>query len=407
MNTSFQQIQSAKISISIADEQDREIIYRMRYEVYSHELGQHAENKEGRITDKLDTINVYIVAKVGEEIAGFVSVTPPNEVGYSIDKYFKREELPLTFDEGLYEARILTVSETWRRSRVAALLMYAALRFVQTHGGKTVIGIGRLEVLDMYKQVGFHTLQKQVRAGRVTFELIAANVEEDRSQFMRLIADLEKHTEWNLKGIGFHKTDMVYHGGAFFEAIGEEFDCLERKTEVISADVLDAWFDPAPRVIHALAEYLPWILRTSPPTGCEGMRRVIARSRGVSENNISPGAGSSDLIFLALRHWLNPGSRVLILDPMYGEYAHVLEKITGCEVERLNLSENQNYRVSPQELAVQLRRGYDWVVLVNPNSPTGQHISREALENILKAAPSSSRFWIDETYVEYSVWQNP
>lgn len=121
MNTSFQQLQSTKISISIADEQDREIIYRMRYEVYSRELGQHAENSEERLTDNLDMVNVYIVAKVGEEIAGFVSVTPPNEVGYSIDKYFKREELPLTFDEGLYEARILTVSETWRRSRVAAL----------------------------------------------------------------------------------------------------------------------------------------------------------------------------------------------------------------------------------------------------------------------------------------------
>jgi histidinol-phosphate/aromatic aminotransferase/cobyric acid decarboxylase-like protein len=402
MNTSLARTQPTRISICFADEQDREVIYKMRHDVYARELGQHAENIEGRLTDQLDTINVYIVAKVGEEIAGFVSVTPPNEVGYSIDKYFKREDLPLIFDGGLYETRILTVSDAWRSSRIAALLMYAALRYIQSVGGKTIVGIGRLEVLEMYKHAGFHSLQKQVRSGKVTFELIKVKVEDDRSQLIELIKELEKHVEWDLDGISFYKSDPVYHGGAFFAAIGEEFDCLEGKEAVISADVLDAWFDPAPAVTSALTKYLPWILRTSPPTGCEGMRRVIARSRGVSEHNILPGAGSSDLIFLALRHWLTSQSRVLILDPMYGEYAHVLEKITGCRVDRLDLSLNVNYSVEPRELADQLKRGYDWVILVNPNSPTGQHIPRETLEEILESASSGTRFWIDETYVEYA-----
>ncbi|HSL29513.1 MAG TPA: aminotransferase class I/II-fold pyridoxal phosphate-dependent enzyme, partial [Anaerolineales bacterium] len=402
MNIPLYHAQPTKFSITFADELDREVIYRMRHEVYARELGQHAENKEGRITDKLDMINTYIVAKIGEEIAGFVSITPPNEVGYSIDKYFTRDELPFRFDKELYETRILTVAKSWRNSRVAALLMYAALRYIQSVGGRTVVGIGRLEILELYKHAGFRSLQKQVRAGQVTFELIVANVEEDYSQFTPLIADLEKHTEWNLSGIRFHQTDLVYHGGAFFEAIGDEFDCLERKAEVINADVLDAWFDPAPQVTEALTQHLPWILRTSPPTGCEGMRRVIAHSRGVHENNVLPGAGSSDLIFLALRHWLTAQSRVLILDPMYGEYAHVLEKIIGCAIERLSLAKQNNYAISPHDLKAQLQRGYDWVILVNPNSPTGQHVPKETLEGILKVAPPSTYFWIDETYVEYA-----
>ena len=262
MNLPAQPTPLRRFSISLADEQDRETIYAMRHEVYARELGQHVENDHGRITDKLDGINVYIVAKVGEEIAGFVSVTPPNEVGYSIDKYFSRNELPFRFDQELYETRILTVAKSWRSSRAAALLMYAALRYIQSVGGKTVVGIGRLEVLEMYKHAGFRSLQQQVRAGKVTFELIVADVEDDRSQFMPLIADLEKYADWNLDGVSFYKTIPVYHGGAFFEAIGEEFDRLERKDQVINADVLDAWFDPAPRVVEALREDLPWILRT-------------------------------------------------------------------------------------------------------------------------------------------------
>lgn len=392
---------NTKISLSLANEQDREIIYAIRHQVYAHELGQHVENIENRLTDKLDAINVYLVAKTTDEVVGFVSITPPNQIGYSIDKYFAREDLPLLFDDGLFEARLLTVTDSWRNGRIAALLMYGALRYVEACGGRTVVGIGRLEVLDMYKHAGFHSLQKQVRSGQVTFELIVTEIQADRSKLQKLIIDLEKHVDWALDDISFYRNQIAYHGGAFFEAIGEEFNDLQKKDSIISADVLDAWFDPAPNVISKLTADLPWALRTSPPTHSEGLRRVIAQSRGVHESNILPGAGSSDLIFLGLRQWLRPVSRALILDPMYGEYAHVLERIIGCQVERLTLSETNHYRVEPQHLMDCLKNNYDWVILVNPNSPTGQHLDREILQEVIRSAPASTHFWIDETYIEY------
>src|SRR5437867_6190790 len=67
------------------------------------------------------------------------------------------------------------------------------------------------------------------------------------------------------------------------------------------ADVLDAWFPPAPGVVAALERDLPFFLRTSPRTGCEGVVRTIAQTRGVDPGCILSGAGSSDLIFQALR----------------------------------------------------------------------------------------------------------
>jgi len=143
------------------------------------------------------------------------------------------------------------------------------------------------------------------------------------------------------------RTPVCYHGGAFFEAVGEEFDALERLSTVISADVLDAWFPPAPSVVEAIQHHLPLLLRTSPPTSCAGLVRAIARARGVEPANILAGGGSSDLIFLALTRWLNSSSRVLILDPMYGEYAHVLEQVVGCRVDRLMLSRADGYVMDP------------------------------------------------------------
>ena len=162
--------------------------------------------------------------------------------------------------------------------------------------------------------------------------------------------------------------DACYHGGAFFDAIGREFDHLDKISGVINADVLDAWFPPSPRVVEFLAEHLEWSTRTAPPTASDGLTAQIARSRGVPQNSILAGAGSSDLIFLALTRWLSPSSRVLITDPGYGEYAHVVENVVGCDMTRFELRREDNYAVDLDGLETNLAAGFDLVVLVNPNN---------------------------------------
>jgi histidinol-phosphate/aromatic aminotransferase/cobyric acid decarboxylase-like protein len=108
------------------------------------------------------------------------------------------------------------------------------------------------------------------------------------------------------------------------------------------------------------------------------------------------------LIYRALRHWLTRRSHALILDPTYGEYAHVLEQVIGCTVDRLTLRADEGFRVDLSRLEAALADAYDLVVLVNPNSPTGCHIPRQELENVLRQAPKRTRIWVDETYVDYA-----
>jgi len=107
------------------------------------------------------------------------------------------------------------------------------------------------------------------------------------------------------------------------------------------------------------------------------------------------------LIYLAFRQWLSSGSRVLILDPAYGEYAHVLENVIGCRVDRMELPRSNGYAVDVEELEARIHAGYDLIVLVNPNNPTGRHIARAELERVLEALPARTRVWIDEAYLEY------
>jgi histidinol-phosphate/aromatic aminotransferase/cobyric acid decarboxylase-like protein len=397
-------IEHRKRVITEASPEVRERIYQARHAVYALEIGQHPANDDGRLSDRLDAFNRYIAVSAGDALAGFVSITPPGGPAYSIDKYFRRDELPFPVDDGLFEIRLLTVMPGHRASEVAAALMVAAFRWVEARGGTRVMAIGRREVAGMYRSLGLREAGPSVRAGAVTYDLMeatAGSLREELDRRENLVERIERTMEWSLQ-VPLRKPAACFHGGAFFEAIGADFGSLERHRSVINADVLDAWFPPAPGVLAALRDELPWLLRTSPPTGCEGLIAAIAGARGVAEASVLPGAGSSDLIFRALPRWLHRGSRALLLDPTYGEYAHVLEKVIGCTVERLRLERSAGYAVDLGKLLLMVAEGPDVVVIVNPNSPTGRGLRRDEMEVLLEAAPPRTRVWVDETYIDYT-----
>ena len=392
-----------KPCISFASLEDRRRIYQIRHDVYASELGQHHAQANGALSDALDDANHYIVAKVDGEVAGFVSVTPPSANHFSIEKYISRDELPFKLNGTTYEVRLLTVTKAHRRQYLAAVLMYAAFRWIESHGGTRIIAMGRREILELYRRAGLKPLGREIKSGAVFFELLSARVDDLRKNMVRhadLLNALKENVKWTLN-VSYRPPKGCFHGGAFWAAIGEGFESLQKRFQIINADVLDAWFDPAPAVVSALQQEAPWLLKTSPPTNCEGMIEAIARARGVNPECIVPGAGSSNLIFLAFRHWLNQSSHVLLLDPTYGEYKHVLKEIIHAHVDYFQLNQESGYRCDVNRLRAYLERPYDMVVLVNPNNPTGTHIPRKLLEPVLKNVSPKTKVWVDEAYINY------
>src|SRR5688572_31948024 len=156
---------STRVELRAATTRERDAIARLRHDVYARELGQHAVNQTERLRDALDDRNIVLATIVDHTIAGFISITPPGGPAYSIDKYFAREALPFPVDDQLYEVRLLTVVKPYRGLELAMLLMYASLRWVESHGGTRIVAIGRREVMDLYTRVGLHATGLSAQSG--------------------------------------------------------------------------------------------------------------------------------------------------------------------------------------------------------------------------------------------------
>ncbi len=396
---------AAPACLSLATPADREQVYAARHAVYAAELGQHAVHPGGRLTDALDAFNDYVVARRGDRVIGFVSLTPPGPGRYSVDKYVDRAALPFPVDAGLHEVRLLTVLPGERHGPVAAALMLAALRLVEARGGTRVVAIGRREVLGVYRKAGLDPHGPTFASGAVSFTLMSATVADLRARLDRLrrpFARALRDCRWDLP-VPPAPTAPCFHGGRSIRELGPALGDLHRRSAVVNADVLDAPFDPAPGVVEVLrGEAAAWLARTSPPAACDPLVAAVAAARGVPPECVVPAAGSSDLIFRAFLRWLTPAARVLLPEPTYGEYAHVLARVIGCRVDRLRLGRDHGYALTADALrAATGRRQYDLVVLVNPNSPTGRHTPRDELAGWVAGLPPATRVWVDETYVDY------
>lgn len=191
---------TSQVIVKLCSPEDRKLIYAARHDVYANELHQHHANSEGILSDALDERNEYIVVKQARDLLGFVSVTPPGGA-YSVDKYFSRDLIPIAFDQSLFEVRLLTVLSAHRGRIIAPLLMYGALRYVESRGGSKLVAIGRREVVSMYSRCGMEPTGQIVQSGAVEYELMTGSTRRVQRAIVPLSRSFERLAEtvdWQL-----------------------------------------------------------------------------------------------------------------------------------------------------------------------------------------------------------------
>jgi aminotransferase len=129
----------------------------------------------------------------------------------------------------------------------------------------------------------------------------------------------------------------------------------------------------------------------------------LKRKCGISydyNDEIMVTVGGSEAIDLALRAMLNPGEEVLIPQPSYVSYLPCTQLADGVPV-FINLKEENEFKLTKQELLDAITDKTKVLILPFPNNPTGATMNRQELEEIAEVIIDKDIFVIsDEIYSE-------
>ncbi len=133
--------------------------------------------------------------------------------------------------------------------------------------------------------------------------------------------------------------------------------------------------------------------------------KYIKRTQGVSydaAHEVLVTVGGSEAIDIALRAMVNPGEEVLIPQPSYVSYEPCAILADGKPV-IIELKEENEFRLTPQELRNAITDKTKILILPFPNNPTGAIMEKEDLEAIAEVIREKDIFVIsDEIYSELS-----
>ena len=129
---------------------------------------------------------------------------------------------------------------------------------------------------------------------------------------------------------------------------------------------------------------------------CMALRTALAEKYGMTIDNVICGAGSSALITMVGQAFLDPGDEA-ILCPTFAAFNDMIE-IARAKTITVPLTEDKGYDLDGILKAVTDKT--KMVVICNPNNPTGQYLSYDAIETFVEKLPKNVVVIIDEAYIE-------
>ena len=194
--------------------------------------------------------------------------------------------------------------------------------------------------------------------------------------------------------------------------IRKYFDLVSEMDDVISLGVGEPDFDT------------PWHIRDEGIYSLEKGRTYYTSNAGLMElreeissyvkrkyeaeydpkTEILVTVGGSEAIDLAMRAMLNPGDEVLIPQPSFVAYEPCAVMADGV-VKTIDLKEENEFRLTAQELRDSISDRTKILVLPFPNNPTGAIMTREDLEAIAKVIIEKDLIVVsDEIYSELTYY---
>src|SRR3954469_7494742 len=172
---------------------------------------------------------------------------------------------------------------------------------------------------------------------------------------------------------------------------GEQPSIGER---VVKLNTNENPFPPSEKVMQAIAQIEPEMLRRYPNPTADTFRVAAEKILGVEKDMIMAGNGSDELLSIALRTFLGTDDLLAFPEPTYSLYP-VLADLGA--IRHQTVAWEKDYSL-PTEAVLATNPGA--IFLCNPNAPTGTFVPPSKIREL--ARKLSGILLIDEAYVDFA-----
>ena len=184
---------------------------------------------------------------------------------------------------------------------------------------------------------------------------------------------------------------------------GKPIEDLERELGIENAIKLasnENPMGPSPKIFDSIENVLKETHRY-PDGNATRLKSTIARKFNVTDNQVTIGNGSNDIIEFVARIFLSRNDSAIYSEHAFAVYPLVVKAVgaTGIEVPAKNFSHDLDLILESIEESTKL------IFIANPNNPTGSFIEYDELINFLEKVPEHIIVLLDQAYFDYSSFE--
>ena len=168
-----------------------EQVYRLNYATFVTELGQHSGDGSGRLVDKFDQKNTYLIALRDGRVVGMVTVH--GEPPFSTAQRLADPSLLGSIGGRPLEVRLLAIAPEERQRMVFAGLLWHVQEYACAKGFTHLLISGYVRRVAIYERLGFRALGPPVPSGNVEYVPMAVALADMPARILREIAIMREH----------------------------------------------------------------------------------------------------------------------------------------------------------------------------------------------------------------------
>ncbi len=129
------------------------------------------------------------------------------------------------------------------------------------------------------------------------------------------------------------------------------------------------------------------------------LRRALSARHGIPEEQVVVGSGSSELIDICMRAFVDPGDEVVVPQGIFRMFPVAVGRSGGTVVE---VPTKAGHVPDVDALKRRVGPATKVVAIANPNNPTGAYVSQTDLDRFFEGLPEHVVAVVDEAYHEFA-----